>query len=133
VTYRLDRRGRLFREDLDRRIAHASRPDVETTSNRGLHLPHAPDALALVEPRIADVVLADVMLDPAAPTVVDVILASQRKHAYDVASVTMHAAAAKCQPQLHPMAQGLRLQIEALPRSGREAAIVLERRLGLGH
>src|SRR5262249_38595549 len=103
--------------------------DVEAAALRrvgaaGGDLPHAPDALALVEALVKDVVLADVALRPVALAAGHLVTAADHELADPVAAFAGQGAVAEVQAQLHEMAAGhRRLQEETGPRPAREARV----------
>src|SRR5262245_31429890 len=98
-----------------RRIAHALRPDVEPA--RPVHpevlcrrdLPGAPDAFALIEPLVIDIVFRDVAFCPVTAAIRHIIAAADHELANPVAALPCQRALGEGEVQLHPMPAGHRL------------------------
>src|SRR5262249_60044952 len=89
-----------------RGVGHSFGPDVEAPPPFGRNLPGTPDALALVETLIEDVVLGEVTLRPVATAVGHIITAPDDEMADVITAFAGHATLGKGEVKLHLMAAG---------------------------
>src|SRR5262249_34050356 len=110
---------------------HALWPDVEAAAlvvvGLAGNFPDAPDAFALVETLVEDVVLAEVALGPVALAVPDAVATADEEAPDPVAPLALDDAAAKGEAQLREVAPGGEpLQEIARPGPAREARVGLQ-------